>query len=222
MVSPPTPNQDSLASSRQCLVAELLRRASDTTSREISRNEPEDFLEVCEVPDKAPPENVTARAIQEVPATITTMSGNQTTALALQKERLVAALRPALVGTPVSLSPTLLSQLRPLSFPSETKWTHGFSRLDGSGRVRDAFLFRELGWSPGDRLLLAIDGERLIIRREACGNATLDPRGRVTLGEAARRVLHLEDGDGVLLSGDLTEGLLVIHPAQRCDEVVNV
>jgi bifunctional DNA-binding transcriptional regulator/antitoxin component of YhaV-PrlF toxin-antitoxin module len=150
------------------------------------------------------------------------MSGNQTTALVMQKERLVAALRPAYVGTPASPSPTLLSQLRPLSLPRATKWTHGFSRLDGSGRVRDAFLFRELGWSPGDRLLLTIDGARLIIRRDTSGNTILDPRGRVTLGEAARRVLHVEDGDGVLLSADLAEGFLVIHPAQRCDEVLNV
>ena len=37
-VPPPTPNQDSLASSRQCLVAELLRRASDTTQWESSHD----------------------------------------------------------------------------------------------------------------------------------------------------------------------------------------
>jgi hypothetical protein len=35
-------------------------------------------------------------------------------------------------------------------------------------------------------------------------------------------VLHLEDGDGVLLSADLHEGFLVINPAQRCDEVLTV
>jgi bifunctional DNA-binding transcriptional regulator/antitoxin component of YhaV-PrlF toxin-antitoxin module len=151
------------------------------------------------------------------------MSGKQnTTAMAVQKERLVAAFRPATVLAPSSVSPTLLSQLRPLSLSPTTKWTHGFSRLDGSGRVRDAFLFRELGWSSGDRLLSTIDCSRLIIRRDTSGNTNLDPRGRVTLGEAARRVLHLEDGDGVLLSADLAEGFLVIHPAQRCDEVLNV
>ena len=204
------------------MVAELTDRASDTKSREISRDVPEDFLEDCEVPGQALPENVRASATQEAAGTITTMSGNQATALAMQKERLVAALRPAYVATPASPSPTLLSQLRPLSLPRATKWTHGISRLDGSGRVKNASLFSELGWSPGDRLLLTIDGARLLIRRDTSGKTILDPRGRVTLGEAARRVLHLEDGDGVLLSADLAECFLVIHPAQRCDEVLNV
>jgi len=148
------------------------------------------------------------------------MSGNQTTALAIQKERLVAAFRPATVLAPSSVSPTLLSELRPISLSRATKWTHGFVRLDGSGRVRDAVLFRELAWSPGVRLALSIDGARLIIRQDEKGNTTLDPRGRLTLGESARRVLHLEDGDNVLLSADLAEGFLVIHSAQRCDEVL--
>jgi len=154
--------------------------------------------------------------------TLISMSGNNTTALAIQKERLIAALRPVTVAATSSVSPTLLGQLRPLSLSQATKWTHGLVRLDGSGRVRDAALFRELDWSPGDRLALTIDGNRLIVRRDGSGNTTLDPRGRVTLGETARRVLHLEDGDGVLLSADLNEGFLVINPAQRCDEVLTV
>ena len=150
------------------------------------------------------------------------MSGNQTTALAMQKERLIAAFRPATVLAPLSVSPTLLSELRPLSLSRATKWTHGLVRLDGSGRVRDAVLFRELGWLPGDQLSLSLDGARLIIRRDKTGNTALDPRGRLTLGESARRVLHLEDGGSVLLSADLVEGLLVIHSAQRCDEVLKI
>ena len=150
------------------------------------------------------------------------MSGNNTTAQAMQKERLIAALRPATLAATSPVSPTLLGQLRPLSLPRAAKWTHGLVRLDRSGRVRDAALFRELDWSPGDRLALTIDGNRLIARRDASGNTTLDPRGRVTLGETVRRVLHLEDGDGVLLSADLHEGFLVINPAQRCDEVLTV
>jgi len=145
-----------------------------------------------------------------------------TTAQAMQKERLVAALRPVTASAVSSVSPTLLSQLRPIRLSQASKWTHGLVRLDGSGRVRDAVLFRELGWLPGDQLALSIEGARLIIRRDETGNTTLDPRGRLTLGESARRVLHLEDGASVLLSADLDEGFLVIHSAQRCDEVLAV
>jgi len=148
------------------------------------------------------------------------VSGNQTTGLAIQKERIVAAFRPATVLAPSPISATLLSELRPLRLSQATKWTHGLVRLDGSGRVRDAVLFRELAWSPGVRLALSIDGARLIIRPDDKGNTALDPRGRLTLGESARRVLHLEDGDSVLLSANLVEGFLVIHSAQRCDEVL--
>jgi len=148
--------------------------------------------------------------------------GMNTTAQTMQKERLVAALRPVTTGALSSVSPTLLSQLRPISLSQAAKWTHSLVRLDDSGRVRDAVLFRELGWLPGDQLELSIEGARLTIRRDKTGNTTLDTRGRLTLGESARRVLHLEVGASVLLSADLCEGFLVIHSAQRCDEVLTV
>jgi hypothetical protein len=161
--------------------------------------------------------------LQPLTDTITTMSGKQnTTAVAVQKERLVAALRPTLVALPSLPSATLLSQLQPLRLPETTNWTHGFARIDCSGRVRDAFLFGHLGWQPGERLVVAFDGQKLVVRRDRFGEGTLDARGRLSLGESARRVLHLEDGDGVLLSADLKENYLVVSPARRCDEVLKV
>ena len=162
-------------------------------------------------------------AAQPLGDTIITMSGNQnTTAMAIQKERIVAALRPTIVTLPPTPSTTLLSQLRPVSLPAATNWTHGFARIDASGRVRDAFLFGDLGWRPGQRLAVTFDGQKLVIRRKKSGKASLDARGRLSLGESARRVLHLDNGDGGLLSADLEEGFLVVSPARCCDEVLKV
>ena len=152
-------------------------------------------------------------------ATIGGMNGTTGIAQVMQKERLVAALRPvpSIAGPQASL--TLLSQLRPIALPAKSIWTHGFARLDGSGRVRDAALFAQLGWLAGASCVVSLDVGRLTVRSGE--GTTLDGRGRLTLGETARRALHLDAGDGVLLSADLASGLLVINPAHRCDEVLS-
>lgn len=192
---------------------------SDTKKREGSRYVSEEVSDDHEEPGQSSSESAPSSGSEESSTHTETMN---TTAQAMHKERLVAALRPVATGAISPVSPTLLSQLRPISLPQATKWTHGLVRLDGSGRVRDAVLFRELGWLPGDQLSLSIEGARLIIRQDKTGNTTLDTRGRLTLGESARRVLHLDGGASVLLSADLCEGFLVIHSAQRCDEVLTV
>ena len=74
-------------------------------------------------------------------------------------------------------------------------------------------------WSAGDEVAVTLDAGRIIVR-PGSGSA-LDGRGRLTLGETARQALHLEAGDGVLLSADLASGFLVINPAHRCDEVLS-
>jgi hypothetical protein len=203
---------------------------SDTKKREISRDgfgaeeeQPESLIETPNTPGQGAKTDACLSVVQPLADTITTMSGKQnTTAIAVQKERLVAALRPTLVALPSLPSATLLSQLRPLRLPETTDWTHGFARVDCGGRVRDAFLFGHLGWLPGERLVVAFDGQKLVARRDKFGECALDARGRLSLGESARRALHLEDGDGVLLSADLSENYLVVSPARRCDEVLKV
>ena len=211
-------------------VGDCPRRLSDTKKREISRDEcgtdgewPEPLIEAPNIPSQGAETEACLSVVQPLTDTITTMSGKQnTTAIAVQKERLVAALRPRLVALPSLPSATLLSQLQPLRLPETPDWTHGFARIDCSGRVRDAFLFGHLGWLPGERLVVVCDGQKLVARRDKFGESVLDARGRLSLGESARRALHLDDGDGVLLSADLIENYLVVSPARRCDEVLKV
>ena len=147
------------------------------------------------------------------------MASNHGLALVRQKERLVAALRPLPSGALSAPQPSALGALRPLRQSRQSSWTHGFARVDVSGRVRDVVLFDALGWKPGEQLAVNLDGERAVIR--SGGGAQLDARGRLTLPEAVRNALILEAGDGVLLSGDTDEGLLIVTPAHRCDEVVS-
>ena len=160
-----------------------------------------------------------ATARQPATATVEDMASNHGLALVRQKERLVAALRPLPSGALLAPQPSALGALRPLRHPRRTSWTHGFARLDVSGRVRDAVLFDALGWRAGDALTIGLDGDHAVVRQG--GTARLDARGRLTLPETVRRVLALDAGDGALLSADTDEGVLLVTPAHRCDEVVS-
>lgn len=139
-------------------------------------------------------------------------------ALARQKTTTLAMLRP--VQAPAApTEPSVLSHLRPLSHTPMGQWSHGFARLDASGRIRDAQLFKALDWVVGVAIDLRLDDERVAARRGEGANH-IDARGRLTIPEALRRALALDTGDGVLLSAILDEALLVITPVRCCDRVV--
>ncbi len=137
-----------------------------------------------------------------------------------QKERLVATLRPVPNGTVVAASPTVLSEMRPLTLTPRSDWEHGFARLDECGRVRDAIVMASLGWSSGDEVSFELGDERVVIKRGE-GLHRIDARGRLALPETIRKALGLGAGDGVLLSASSNDDLLVVVPARLCDLVVN-
>jgi len=81
-------------------------------------------------------------------------------------------------------------------------------------------VFDALGWKAGTLVLLRRDGERLIGQASAEGSP-LDNRGRLLLPETERHALSLLSHEGVLLSGDQKNGVLVVTPASLCDELVS-
>lgn len=111
-------------------------------------------------PEECPGQGAEARlpatAGQPATATVEDMASNHGLALVRQKEWLVAALRPLPSGAQLAPQPSAPGALRPPRQPRRTSWTHGFARLDVSGRVRDAVLFDALGWRAGDALTIGI------------------------------------------------------------------
>ncbi len=137
-----------------------------------------------------------------------------------QTERLVAALRP--IDAAVSQAGAVvapLANLRPIMTPVGSGWQHGFSRIDGSGRVRDAVLFDSLGWAPGTTVGMELVGDVLKVSAHQDGQR-LDARGRLTLLDCHRSALGLTAGSAVLLLGDPEQGTIIVLPACYCDQLV--
>jgi len=137
-----------------------------------------------------------------------------------QRERLIAALQPLPPGAAVSQSPSLLAHIRPLREARPGVWTHGFARLDVSGRIRDSVVFESLGWASGTVVQFSLEDDRLVVTVGASGTP-LDGRGRLHIPETQRRALSLSVRSGVLLSADKGTGALVVTPAALCDELVS-
>jgi hypothetical protein len=137
-----------------------------------------------------------------------------------QRERLIGALKPLPPGAEVKVTPSLLALLRPVREFAPGPWTHGFARLDVSGRIRDSVVFKALGWNAGTLVLLRREDERLIGEASAEG-WPLDSRGRLLVPETERRALSLHSHEGVLLSAHRKTGVLVVTPACLCDELVS-
>ena len=151
--------------------------------------------------------------------TVDPVKPNTATARAIQADRLVAALRPfSAVVEDRQRTPTSLAEIHPLPVRMPTLWEHGFCRIDGSGRIRDAHVFDFLGWKSGDRITLEVRGEQLVV--QPGDGQHIDGRGRITIPDRLRAQLGLGRGDGVLFSADVGSGRLVLSPVRICDQVV--
>ena len=141
---------------------------------------------------------------------------------ARQRERLVAALTPRTTAAPALASadkaaalalPVLLSR-------APARLDHRIVLLDECGRVREATLFRSLGWEPGSRVAVEDRGDRLVLRADATGPLALDRRGRLAVPDALRKLRGWSAGEPVLLSASPADGLLFLSPTRSLDPVV--
>jgi hypothetical protein len=160
-----------------------------------------------------------ANAAGDVVGTVDAMSINHVARIR-QTERLVAALRPIdAAASQAGAVVAPLANLRPIMTPVGSGWQHGFSRIDGSGRVRDAVLFDSLGWAPGTTVGMEFAGDVLKVSARQDGHR-LDVRGRLTLLDCHRSALGLTAGSAVLLLGDPEQGAIIVLPACYLDRLV--
>jgi hypothetical protein len=138
-------------------------------------------------------------------------------AQAVQRERLVATLRPLGVVGVTDTSLSILSLLRPIPLAPSSPMDFGFTRLDACGRIRDAHLFGLLGWRSGVSVSVVINGSDLLATVNELG-APLDSRGRLSICGAFRKVLQITEADTVLLAADIANGRLIITPTHQLTE----
>ncbi|KZM72711.1 hypothetical protein [Nocardia terpenica] len=84
------------------------------------------------------------------------------------------------------------------------------SRLDRSGRFRAHRLLRALGWSPGQRLRLRVDGSMTVIVPDRAGVRAVTARGVLALPVAVRRFTGLDDGPVVAVAVPARELMFVV------------
>jgi len=198
--------------------------AFDTKSREKSRDgfcEDLGLFEDCVTPGEGTENTVAVSVFEGQPQIINAMSTTTNIAPTKQRERLVAFLRPVLNQPFTSGANQLPLAVVPVRHSPSGAISHGFARIDQCGRFRDSQLFAELGWSGGDNVTLQVRGEQVIVRKGSCSDA-LDSRGRIQLPRSLRLLVGIAGNDTVLLSADLSEGILIISPTRLCDLVVSL
>lgn len=87
------------------------------------------------------------------------------------------------------------------------------ARLDSSGRLSSRELIRALGWPAGQRLNVAVVDGRILVTPSTTGRHAVTARGEVSVPAQARALSGIGLDERVLMTADLTGGLLMVHPA---------
>jgi bifunctional DNA-binding transcriptional regulator/antitoxin component of YhaV-PrlF toxin-antitoxin module len=85
------------------------------------------------------------------------------------------------------------------------------ARLDASGRFSARSLLGVLGWSPKDRVDLAVVGDAVVIGSSVTGRQVVGSRGDLAIPAPARSLAGLGAGHAVLLVAAPDQDLLVVH-----------
>ena len=82
-----------------------------------------------------------------------------------------------------------------------------------AGRITDKLLITALGWALGDRLILDVANDAIILTRNGDGTSELDRRGQVIIPSRARGRVGIATGDRVLLVAVPARDELILHPS---------
>ncbi|SDZ21939.1 hypothetical protein SAMN05444365_107135 [Micromonospora pattaloongensis] len=106
---------------------------------------------------------------------------------------------------------------------------YGLSRVDDHGRLRDAKVFAEMGWTPGTAIALTLTTEGHLLLAQAAeapaGSAVvvaLDSKGRLSIPLALREALFATAGSPVLLRADIDGGTATVYSQSALDRVLGV
>lgn len=168
------------------------------------------------------PSSLTARSVPrrsspgaQQPCATSPHNGARTTA-----SDIVAGLAlPALRSRATELvHPLPLTELHRL--PRDTSVLYGIGRVDASGRVSERQIVNALGWTPGERLNVALIAHGLVIHTAQDGPLTLSPTRRLVIPLTARRHCDIETGDHVLLAAAPEHGVVIVHPLASLDDML--
>ncbi|WP_344683154.1 AbrB/MazE/SpoVT family DNA-binding domain-containing protein [Saccharopolyspora taberi] len=104
--------------------------------------------------------------------------------------------------------------------PRVARMIHGMARVDGSGRVLDRALLRDLGWEPGQPVLVRVIEQRVVLRPDPTAVHRLPWQPCLVLPIAARTRCHIRTGDRVLLTADLEQDVLVVRPLWAVEDLL--
>ena len=131
---------------------------------------------------------------------------------------------------PIILPPTGVGPHRPLARPPlplaplrekrARPWLYTVSTLDNRGRVADASVVRALGWAAGTRLSVREQGGLVVVRKDDQGVFRTSTTGHLLISAPVRQWCGLRSGDRVLLAGDAGRDLIVVHPPEAIDAMV--
>jgi hypothetical protein len=110
--------------------------------------------------------------------------------------------------------------LAPLPEGRQRSWPYTVSTIDNRGRVADASVVRALGWAAGARLNVREQGLLVVASLDDQGVFQIGTSGHLVIPVAVRRWCGLRPGDRVLLAGDPDRGLIVVHPPEAIDAMI--
>ncbi|GAA2369583.1 hypothetical protein [Dactylosporangium salmoneum] len=111
----------------------------------------------------------------------------------------------------------------PLAAPAEGRsraWHYAVSTIDNRGRVAETSVVRALGWVAGTRLHVREQGRLIVAILDEQGVFQISRTGHLLIPVAVRRWAGLTPGDRVLLAGDQDRNMIVVHPPEAIDAMV--
>jgi hypothetical protein len=94
--------------------------------------------------------------------------------------------------------------------------------IDSKGRVNDLAVPRALGWDSGTRLDMRETSGLLLVSANRQGVFSLTKEGYLRVPVTVRRWCGLQTADRVLVTADLDDGLLVVHPPAACTAMISL
>jgi hypothetical protein len=94
--------------------------------------------------------------------------------------------------------------------------------IDSKGRVNDLAVPRALDWNPGTRLDMGETGGLLRVSADHHGVFSLTKEGYLRIPVTVRRWCGLQTADRVLVTADLHDGVLIVHPPAACAAMISL
>jgi hypothetical protein len=112
--------------------------------------------------------------------------------------------------------------LAPLAPRPDTTAVYGLAAVDSTGRVVDRAITQALGWTPGTRMHIRINGGLIVVDADPHGVFAMSGQGHVRLPARVRHWCRLATGDRVLLVADPAIQRLVVHPPAALGAMIAV